>query len=157
MGYSAGCVNPSVTGNYIATTTLSVNCTSGLTITGNTFYGNITGFSPSAFPANTYFSVRPTGIQVFVRPNLYEPGRGNITVYNWDLNPTVNVDLSTVLPVGSRYEIRDAQNFFAALRAFRNLLRWHRLAAHDWPDGGLTDRLAPPTTHRRGIQHVHRH
>jgi hypothetical protein len=113
MGYSAGCVSPTLTGNYIATATSFVNCTAGLNLADNTFYGDITGFSQSTFPANTYFSLRPTGTQVFLRPNLYEPGRANITIYNWDLAPTVSVDLSSVLPIGSRYEIRNAQNFFA--------------------------------------------
>lgn len=113
MGYSAGCVSPILNGNYVATTTALINCTAGLSLADNTFYGDTTGFSQSTFPANTYFSLRPTGTRVFLRPNLYEPGRANVTIYNWDLNPTVNVDFSGVLPVGSRYEIRNAQNFFA--------------------------------------------
>jgi len=56
----------------------------------------------------------PTQPQVFVRPSRYEVGRGNVIIYNWGRQASVSVDLSGVLQVGSRYEIRDAQNIFAA-------------------------------------------
>jgi hypothetical protein len=112
MGYSVGCVNPTVAGNYVATTTYFVNCTSGLTLSGNTFYGDITGFSPSAFLGNTYLSSRPTGVQVFVRPNQYEAGRANITVYNWTRSAAVSVDLGDLLHEGDEFVIRNAQDFF---------------------------------------------
>src|SRR5262249_40447354 len=47
LGYQWGCTNATVTGNYfISVTALKlVNCTSGLSMTGNTFYDNISGFS----------------------------------------------------------------------------------------------------------------
>ena len=113
LGYSAGCSNATVTNNYVANVTQFVSCLP-VTMTGNTFYGSITGFSPSSYPSNTYTTSRPTGIRMFIRPNVYEPGRANITVFNWDLASTVNVDLSSVLQPGSQYEIRNAQNYFAA-------------------------------------------
>jgi len=60
-------------------------------------------------------SLRPTGVKVFVRPNSYEAGCGNILVYNWDLNNSVSVDISSLgLQVGDLYEARDAQNYFGA-------------------------------------------
>lgn len=55
-----------------------------------------------------------TGSRVFVRPNLYETGRANIIVYNWSDLSTLPVDVSWVLPVGTAYEVRNAQDFFAA-------------------------------------------
>jgi hypothetical protein len=112
LGFGGGCTNPRVTNNYIAGNAEFDQC-SNLAMTGNTFYGTIADFSPSSFPDNAYFSQRPAGTLVFVRPNQYEPGRANITIYNWDLNPTISVDLSSVLATGSRYEIRNAQDFFA--------------------------------------------
>lgn len=112
MGYSAGCASPTVTGNYVATTTNFVNCTSGLSLAGNTFYGNITGFSPSAFPNNSYLSSPPTRVQVFVRPNFYEPGRANITVFNWARSAAVSVDLSELLDEGDEFVVRNAEDFF---------------------------------------------
>jgi uncharacterized protein YjdB len=55
----------------------------------------------------------PTQPQVFVRPSRYEFGRGNVIIYNWGRQSSVPVDLSGVLQVGARYEIRNVQNFFA--------------------------------------------
>ena len=63
---------------------------------------------------NSQLINHPTGTRVFIRPNLYEPGRANIAVYNWDLANQVNVDLSQYLRAGDRYEIRNAQNYFGA-------------------------------------------
>ncbi len=57
---------------------------------------------------------RPTGVKVFVRPSRYEAGRANITVFNWDRLTKVGADVTGVLAVGDRYEVRDAQNFFGA-------------------------------------------
>jgi hypothetical protein len=118
VGYSKGTCNPTIRNNYSAGTTHPaiglIRPWGTITITGNTFYPSVQGFVPSDYPTNTYFSSRPTGAHVFVRPNQYEAGRANITIYNWDLASTVNVDFSSVLPVGSQYEIRNAQNFFGA-------------------------------------------
>ena len=83
-------------------------------MTGNTFYGSISGFTQAQFPSNTYYSSRPTGVKVFVRPNAYEAGRANITIYNWDLNSTVSVDVSAILSSGQGYEVRNAADFFGA-------------------------------------------
>ncbi len=54
----------------------------------------------------------PRGLWTFVRPNRYEPGRANIAIYNWNLDPTVSIDVSGFLTRGAVYEIRDAENFF---------------------------------------------
>lgn len=62
-----------------------------------------------------YTTERPTKVDVFVRRNRYEPGRANITIYNWDQRPAVNVDLSASgLKAGQSYQIMDAQNFYGA-------------------------------------------
>ncbi len=47
-----------------------------------------------------------------MRPNQYEPGRANITIFNWDKVPTVGVSLKGILKAGTQYEVRNAQNFF---------------------------------------------
>ncbi len=109
-GYAAGCTNPVISDNYVYGST-SVNC-SNISMTGNTYYGPTTGFSRTLFTANTYLPSRPTGKVVFVRPNAYEFGRANITVYNWDLSNSVSVNLSSVLTVGAVYEIRNAVDYF---------------------------------------------
>jgi hypothetical protein len=49
---------------------------------------------------------------VFVRPNEYEAGRANITIYNWAENASVDVDLSSVLTNGASYEIHHVYDLF---------------------------------------------
>jgi len=72
----------------------------------------------TGFDANSQFaSGRPTTAHVFVRPNLYEPGRANLIVYNWPQQESVDVDLTTVPGLspeesGTRYEVRNAQDYF---------------------------------------------
>jgi hypothetical protein len=84
-------------------------------MSGNTFYGDVENVDTSLHPDNTYLaeSERPTGSRVFVRPNLFEPARALIVVYNWDLEDTVEVDVGHVLSPGAGYEVLDAQDFLA--------------------------------------------
>ncbi len=110
LGYSAGCENAVVTDNYSAGNTAFVNCVP-VTMTGNTFYGSVTGLTKSLFPSNLYSGV-PSGARVAIRPNRYESGRASIAVYNWEQLDTVNVDLSSVLPIGAAYEIRHPTDFY---------------------------------------------
>src|SRR5207302_10560348 len=56
----------------------------------------------------------PVGRRVFVRPNAYEPGRGNVVVYNWGRQGAVLANLAGVLAVGDRYEVRNVQDYFCA-------------------------------------------
>jgi hypothetical protein len=57
-------------------------------------------------------SARPEGVELFIRPNRYEPGRAHLIIYNWELREQLSVDLSSILSVGAAYELRDAQNYF---------------------------------------------
>ena len=59
-------------------------------------------------------AVLPTTPAVFVRPSAYELGRANIIVYNWGARASVGVDLTSVLPIGSRYEVRNVQDLFGS-------------------------------------------
>jgi hypothetical protein len=78
------------------------------------------GLGFSAFQAatgldlsSTYNPGGPTGLQSFVRPNAYEPGRANIVILNWNLQGSVLVDVSASgIKMGDRYQIRDAQNWY---------------------------------------------
>jgi len=47
---------------------------------------------------------KPTGTQVFVFPNEYEVGRANVGVFNWNGEPSVDVDLSAILRPGQRFK-----------------------------------------------------
>jgi hypothetical protein len=66
-----------------------------------------TGFDTGS----TYSAGKPTGVKVFVRPNQYETGRAHIIVYNWNLLPTVSVDVSNILQAGDSFEVRNAQDY----------------------------------------------
>ena len=69
--------------------------------------------STTGFDANgTRFTSNPTTTVAFVRPNPYEAGRGHVTVYNWAMTDFVNVDVSSILSVGSNYVVKDVQNYF---------------------------------------------
>jgi hypothetical protein len=71
--------------------------------------------SATGYDQNSTYSVgNLSGTKVFVRPNQYEAGRANIIVYNWDNLNSVRVDVSSVLAPGAAYEVRNAQDFFAA-------------------------------------------
>lgn len=114
LGYSKGIASPTLLDNYLVggAALALVNAFRPITMTGNTLYGTLTGLEGSEFPNNTYFSSRPTGVRVFVRRNQFEPGRANITVYNWDRAASVGVSLKGILGKDAAYEIRNAQNFF---------------------------------------------
>jgi hypothetical protein len=111
LGYQAGCTNATIEGNYASNDTLFVDCPPTRMV-GNTFYGNVQGISQTQYPDNSYVTQRPSGAHVVVRPNLYEPGRGTIVVFGWDLASGVSADVASVLAVGSTYEVRNAQDFF---------------------------------------------
>jgi hypothetical protein len=61
---------------------------------------------------SSFAATAASGVQVFVRPNVYEPGRANVIVYNWDRTGTASADLTGVLSVGDRYEVRSVFNFY---------------------------------------------
>jgi hypothetical protein len=86
--------------NWPCPQTNVVNFTNWMATTG---LDSTSSFSPGA----------PTGLWTTVRPNTYEPGRANIVIFNWDLKPSVQVDLSNSgIKAGDQYQIRDAQNWF---------------------------------------------
>ena len=99
--------------NYFAGQTNFAQPWNSITMTGNTFYGDLPGVDVAGYPDNTYVTARPAENRVFVRPNRYETGRAHVVVYNWTLADTVDVDLGGVLAVGADYEVRNAQNWFA--------------------------------------------
>jgi hypothetical protein len=118
-------VSAIIRGNYfvspgpdkrVALDVTTVHPNEKLTVEKNTFVGMIVGFeTPDQYGAgNVLIPERPTrGKKIFIRPNKYEPGRANITVFNWDKSPKVDVDLKgTGLKKGDAFEIRDVQDFY---------------------------------------------
>ena len=121
IGYDAGVSGFTVQNNWFANgdggiSSYFFGSITGLTMTGNHFLQDISGVvSPGSYPSNTYHgTTKPTGTFAYVRPNAYEPGRANITVFNWDKKATVSVDVSAALSPGQAFEVRNAADFFGA-------------------------------------------
>jgi hypothetical protein len=90
---------------------------SGAVISGSYLVGPwiVSNFTSSTISSNSVFtSSMPSQTRVVVEPNRYEAGRANVIIYNWGRQGAVSVDLSKVLRSGDSYEVRNAQNFFAA-------------------------------------------
>lgn len=121
MGYQSGLNNVIFKDNYSAGYWAVRNNlpVTGLSATGNTLIGGIYPVSAAQISAdsNTILPPNPPPAQnaVFVRPNLYEPGRAHLIVYNW-LNLTeMTVSLTDAgLAQGEAFEVFDVQNLFAA-------------------------------------------
>jgi hypothetical protein len=113
LGWSAPNEDATLIDNYLVGTTIFQPSWNAVAMSGNTFYGPVTGIDTAQHPNNTYLTARPTGAKVVVRPNAYQPGRAHIIVYNWDSSPTVDVDLTTVLSPGATFEVRNAQDWSA--------------------------------------------
>jgi hypothetical protein len=95
--------------------------TYGRPATGNIFAINSQGKDFSLWKTGTGFDAHSssapgalTGTKVIIRGNQFETGRAHIVVYNWDKLSTVPADLSSVLRVGTPFEIRNAQNYFGS-------------------------------------------
>ncbi|HET9795121.1 MAG TPA: PKD domain-containing protein [Thermoanaerobaculia bacterium] len=113
--YGIGASNPQMTGNYSGNGEYDLNsANTNTTLTGNAIYSSLVNWTSSQYPSNTFYSSDPANLKVVVRPNKYEAGRANITVYNWGLAATVPVDVSGVLTVGQAFEVRNAQDWFGA-------------------------------------------
>jgi hypothetical protein len=75
----------------------------------------------SDYPTNTWYRLAsggghpvvgspPTGTRTIVTPNAYETGRGTVIIFNWDLNNTVDVNVSTILTNGNTYAVYHAMD-----------------------------------------------
>ena len=115
LGYSvfgSGVDHAVVTGNFIIGGELSFKAVENSTFEDNTIYAvSLVGLSPDRYPRNTWYTRKPKGVRAFVRANYYEKGRGNIVIYNWDLEKAVSVDVSSVLHKGDRFVLLDAENY----------------------------------------------
>lgn len=85
---------------------------------GNLFFGDVEGLDADIDQDGNVQASNGSGVSVIVRPNRYEDGSGyespraHVAVYNWELAPTVTVDLGAALLPGDPYEIRDAMNLW---------------------------------------------
>jgi hypothetical protein len=114
LGYGSGTSNAVVQDNVLVGdgTSFRLDAPTAM-VTGNTFYGPVQGADATTFPNNDYYDATvPTGTEVTIRPNIYEPERAHVAVFNWDGLDEVELDPVIVLMPGDIYEIRDAQNYY---------------------------------------------
>jgi len=71
-----------------------------------------TAAAGNAFDANSTHTGDPTGSRVVLLPNEYEEGRAHLAIFNWDLAPDVTVDLSSVVPEGTLFDVYPAKDVF---------------------------------------------
>lgn len=86
----------------------------GQEISGATFdqWKAATLAAGNAFDTNSQVIAMPTAPQVTIIPNEYEPGRANISIFNFSKAAQVAVDLASVVAQGSSFTIYNAQNMF---------------------------------------------
>ena len=61
---------------------------------------------------NNFSSNPSSGKKIFYIKNAYDPRRGRVTIYNYDRDASVAVDLSKILNVGSAYRVHSVFNLF---------------------------------------------
>lgn len=63
----------------------------------------------NAFDANSTLMDAVSGSKIVLLRNEYEPSRGHLVVFNWDGAPQLAVDLSSVVPVGTAFDLYPAK------------------------------------------------
>lgn len=115
LGYRAGSRHAVVENNYFAGGQVRLGGENeALQMIRNT----ILGFSlpDLSLRGNELLLFKPGSEQVFIRPNRYEAGRANITVYNWGKKSTLTLTAEQLQDVqiqaGDEYELHNVQDYF---------------------------------------------
>jgi hypothetical protein len=119
LGYQSGLKDVVLRNNYsVGRWSMRNNLPiEGLTAYQNTFVGELYPVTAAQVSVDSNFifsSGNPPKVNsVFVRPNLYEPGRAHIISYNWLGEDMIEVDLGNAnLEENASFEILDVQNIF---------------------------------------------
>lgn len=65
--------------------------------------------------SSTYTSNLPLQNKIIIQPNIYEMGRANIAVYNWENSSNITIDPSVFgLQIGDAFEVKNAENYMGA-------------------------------------------
>jgi hypothetical protein len=85
------------------------------TFTNNTYvsptgqyFAGVAGSIPQSGATTT--NVQPTQNTVFIQPNDYQPGRGNVAVFNWQALQSMGVNLFTVIGIGAEFKIWNVED-----------------------------------------------
>lgn len=106
-------------------------------MTGNQFFGDISGFLSDDYPSNTYGSAGTYGDQSIVYAHDYvlidadgdgikdkivsvdgshQADRANATIYNQSAADTVNLDVSAIFPDGTDLNVHNCQDYFGDIQ-----------------------------------------
>lgn len=106
----------------------SLRWRSGPGFTDRTWTGwkTFTTLGNAAGHPDTAQSALPGTAKIFIRPTAtYEYGRSHVCIFNWSSLPRIPVDLSTVLSIGDKIVVRNAQDYWGAT-----------VSVYDAPTGG---------------------
>jgi hypothetical protein len=114
VGYDAGCRDAVIEDNYLIGGYPLALTRCGGRIVNNVLLGNMNTQDRSTYPDNSYHAdASALRSELFVRRSRYEPGRAHVTVYNWDRERSVALDLAAAgVKPGDSYEITDVQHYF---------------------------------------------
>jgi hypothetical protein len=121
VGFGGDCPKARISDNYLTgSKPLNLGDCRPAVMRGNTLYGRLEPSDERRYRDNVFVAPKDpntpamTGVKVFVRTNLYEPGRSHVAVFNWDRLPTISADVSqTGLNVSDEFEVRNALDYFA--------------------------------------------
>lgn len=125
FGLNYGVVNMVLDSNYLTCQTrLGYNNTPifDASVKGNHIIAGIPnaygyylwGFTETDYPLNEYFPSQPnSGLEFFITPNVYEPNRSNLVVYNWDVADNVQIKLTeTNIEAGDKFELINVEDYY---------------------------------------------
>jgi len=125
FGLNYGVLNMTLDSNYLTgQTRLGFNNTPvfDASVKGNKIIAGIPavygyylwGFTTVDYSQNTFEPIPPiAGLDYFVTPNKYEPGRAHIAIYNWDSIATVQINvLNAGLIPGDIYELVNVMDYY---------------------------------------------
>jgi hypothetical protein len=119
IGFGGDCPAARINDNYLTgSNPLQLTKCRPEEMHGNTLHGRFDPQDVKRYADNHFMAPKPpptptmSGVQVFVRPNAYEPGRATITIFNWDRLPTASVDVSKVLSRSGQFVLHNAANYF---------------------------------------------
>jgi hypothetical protein len=110
----------------------------------------------TGYDQHSQFSTgQPAGVEAFVYPNRYEPGRATLVIYNWDSRATVLLEGSRLgLQNGQSYTLHNAQDYYGKTVSGTYQGTPIEIPMTGWPVAvptGWDEPLSPSTFPRFGV------
>ncbi len=103
-----------VTNNYMANTNFTIWWFTSPTYNNNTIInGSLMVYDPCNYnPHTTAGGSTPSAPAVFLKTNMYDPTRGNLCIIDWNNAASVQVNLSSIVPNGTSFQLLDPRNYY---------------------------------------------